>query len=104
MGSDYAKLTVLSIGLALRDMAAAHFLEEDEDIEGVPDWVKASPFHMGDVQSLMRAWAKQLPVMDESLVGVDPKGKGKAKETGNSGKRKVKSSDEVPDIDTMQPA
>jgi hypothetical protein len=104
MGPDDAELTILSIGLALRDMEAAHFLEEGEDAEDVPDWVKTSPFVMNDMQKLLEVWERQLPAEDETPVDVDPKGKGKAKATGDSGKRKAKSSDEVPDTEERRPA
>ena len=60
MGHD-AELVVLSIGLAIRDMAAIHFVEDDEFPSDFPHWVQQSPFGISDVNRLMDVWAQQLP-------------------------------------------
>jgi hypothetical protein len=91
MGSD-AELVVLSMGLAIRDMHAVHFVEGDKFLEDYPNWVQSSPFTVSNVNRLMDIWGKQLPadkdVSDGVEEEVDPKGKGKAKASGCK-KRKV---------------
>jgi hypothetical protein len=108
MGSDHAELTVLSLGLALRDIQAAHFFEDGEDAGDIPDWVQGSPYLIDDAQRLLNIWKRQLPAEDgsgdETPVDVDPKGKGKAKMTAKSGKRKAKSADDGLDTDERHSA
>jgi hypothetical protein len=60
MGSD-AELVVLSMGLALRDIFAAQFIEEDDDSNDCPDWIRSSPLRITDGEELMDLWKKQLP-------------------------------------------
>lgn len=87
MGSD-AELVVLSMGLALRDIFAAQFIEEDDDSNDCPDWVKSSPLVITDGEDLMYLWKKQLPVENDTADDSDPKGKGKGKATHVQNKRK----------------
>jgi hypothetical protein len=87
MGSD-AELVVLSMGLALRDIFAAHFVEEDDDSNDCPDWVKSSPLVISDGEDLMYLWKKQLPAEIHTADDSDPKGKGKGKATRLQNKRK----------------
>jgi hypothetical protein len=57
MGTD-AELVILSMGLALRDIHAAHFNEELP--EDAPDWVKASWLDINDAHRLSEIWGQQL--------------------------------------------
>jgi hypothetical protein len=92
MGSD-AELVVLSMGLALRDISAVQFLEEDET--DCPDWIRSSPLRITDGEELMDLWKKQLPAEEKVSAEVsDPKGKGKAKAAQR--KRKI-----VPSTESM---
>jgi hypothetical protein len=90
MGSD-AELVVLSMGLALRDMSAVQFVEEEDFPEDFPDWVKSSPFGIMDAEKIMNLWLEQLPAEDNFVDDNNPKGKGKskAKSSARHGKRKV---------------
>ena len=95
MGSD-AGLVILSVGLALRDIARVHFHEDDEEYADiVSDHIKGSPLHMNDAHRLSEIWSQQLPVQDhssdEGQEHVNSKGKAKAK-AGR--KRKATSSKE----------
>jgi hypothetical protein len=107
MGSD-AQLVVLSIGLALRDISAIHFNEGDEYPEDVPEWAQQSSYNIEIANKLLNVWGNQLAVEDssgdETAVPIDSKGKGKAKVTGKSSKRKAKSHDEGLNTDEMHPA
>jgi hypothetical protein len=95
MGSD-AEFVVLSMGLALRDIFAAQFIEEDDDSNDCPNWVKSSPFVITDGEDLMYLWKKQLPVKNDTANDSDPKGKGKGKATHVQNKRKG-----VPPVDNF---
>lgn len=87
MGSD-AELVVLSMGLALRDISASHFIEDDDDSNDCPDWVKSSTLVITDGDDLMYLWKKQLPAKIHTADDSDPKGKGKGKATHVQTKRK----------------
>jgi hypothetical protein len=78
MGSD-AELVVLSMGLALRDISAVQFVEEDDFPEDFPNWVKSSPLSIVDGEGIMNIWREQLPTEKDSVDDSDPKGKGKVK-------------------------
>jgi hypothetical protein len=78
MGAN-AELVILSMGLALRDIPAAHFNEELP--KDAPDWVKESALDIGVAHRLTDIWHEQQKVNH-------PRGKGKAK-VARPGKRKV---------------
>ena len=78
MGSD-AELVVLSMGLALHDISAVQFVEEDDFPEDFPDRVKFSPLGIADGEGIMNIWREQLPTEKNSVDDSDPKGKGKGK-------------------------
>ena len=94
MGSD-AELVVLSIGLAIRDFAAIHFIEDDEFPPDFPTWVQSSPFGIPDINRLMTVWSKHLVAISNNPPNdSDPKGKSKGK-----GRRKGKGKDKAADSD-----
>jgi hypothetical protein len=97
MGSD-AELVVLSMGLALRDMSAVQFVEEDNFPEDFPDWVKSSPLNITDGEGIMNIWREQLPAEKNFVGDPDPKGKGKANNSRPQKKRKA-----VPLVDDSPP-
>ena len=83
MGAD-AELVVLSMGLALWDIHAAHFNEELP--EDAPDWLKVSSLDINSAHRLSEIWGEQLhPAKHASKA----KGKGNAKAVSGLGKRKA---------------
>lgn len=109
MGSD-AELVVLSMGLAIRDMAAIHFVEDDDFPRDFPAWVRQSPFGLSEVNRLMNIWNKHLvtvtadPSNDSNSNGKDNiAGKGKSKTTGSRKKRDVQSLDNNTQVLENQP-
>jgi hypothetical protein len=104
MGSD-AELVVLSMGLALWDISAAHFVEGDEFPDDFPEWVKVSPFGISDGEAIMGIWSDQLPAEQDSADVADPKGKAKARAGNNrQPKRKKVPPVEDPCIEQTLPA
>jgi hypothetical protein len=81
-----AQFVVLSMGMALREVARVQFMEEDEMPEDMPKWVKNSPWTMEDMDKVMDVWVKQLDGEEDMDVESDrergknswEKGKGKA--------------------------
>lgn len=107
MNPDHASLVILSMGLALRDIAIVHFREDGDPADDVPDWVQSSPFNMQDAHKLLEIWKRQLPAegasQDEEPQGdIKGKGKGKARAIGNRGKRRAKSP--ISDPEEIPPA
>jgi hypothetical protein len=105
MKPDHAALVVLSMGLALRDIAMVHFHEDGDYADDVPDWVQSSPFHMQDAHKLLEIWKRQLPAEDaseEEEPQDDIKGKGKATAAVKGGKRRAKSP--IPNPEVNPPA
>jgi hypothetical protein len=94
MGSD-SELVVLSMGLALRDISAVHFVEGDDFPNDFPEWVKESPFVILDGERIMGIWSEQLPAEKHSADVEDPKGKKKAK----AGKNKQQKRKTVTPVD-----
>jgi hypothetical protein len=80
MGTD-AELVVLSMGLAFRDITAAHFNEELP--EDAPSWLTGSPLEIDSAHRLSEIWGQQLQPAKRAM-----KAKGKGKASG-SGKRKA---------------
>ena len=102
MGSD-AELVVLTMGLAIRDMAAVHFVEDDEFPPDFPAWVQQSPFELSDLNWLMNVWGKHLvTISNDPPNDSGPKGKGngagKGKSKGTS--RRKKQNIQFPENDT----
>lgn len=87
MGSD-VELIVLSMGLALHDIFAVQFFEDEDYSIDRPNWVKSSPLGITDAEELMDLWRKQLPAEKDSVDDSDLKGKGKEKATHPPNKRK----------------
>jgi hypothetical protein len=83
MGAD-AKLVVLSMGLALRDIHAAHFNEEF--LEDAPDWLKVSLLDIDSALRLSEIWGEQLHPAKHATKA---KGKGNTKAVSGLGKRKA---------------
>ena len=84
MGTD-AELVVLSMGLAIRDMAAIHFIEDNEFPPDFPYWVQQSPFELSDVNRLMTVWGMHLAtISDDPSNDAFEKGKGNGKGKGKS--------------------
>jgi hypothetical protein len=101
MGSD-AELVVLSMGLAIRDMAAIHFIEDNEFPPDFPVWVQQSPFDLSDVNRLLTIWVKHLATISDDPPNDAPekgkgngtgKGKGKGKAASTRKKRNIQSID-----------
>jgi hypothetical protein len=97
MGMEPASLVMLAMGLALRDVYAAHIREDGKaDPEDMPSWVSGSPLKVEQIQKVMEKWATQLgPVEyeDEDEEGGRRKTRGseKRKESGKGkGKEKEK--------------
>lgn len=99
MGQD-AQFVVLCMGLALRDVSATHFTDEEEGavVAGdLPPWVKMSPWKMADIHEVMEVWGQQLGEddMDVESSDEDKGGKGKKKARDRQGaKRKEGPTDE----------
>jgi hypothetical protein len=90
-----AQFIVLCMGLALRDVAAVHFVEQDSEYAAdMPEWVKASPWTIKDMHDIMELWGRQL---EDGNVPAGGKGKGKAKQPVVTGKGKRKAIDVPPD-------
>ena len=87
MGAD-AELVVLSMGLALRDINAAHFNEELP--EDAPDWLKVSPLDINSAHRLSEIWGKQLQPAKPAMKA---KTKANTRTATGSGKRKVPPND-----------
>ena len=87
MGAD-AELVVLSMGLALRDINAAHFNEELP--EDAPDWLKVSPLDINSAHRLSEIWGKQL---QPAKLAMKAKTKANTRTATGSGKRKVPPND-----------
>jgi hypothetical protein len=96
MGSD-AELVVLSMGLALRDISATHFVEDDDFPDDFPEWLKTSPFGISDGEAIMSLWNAQLSAEEDSADVTDPKGKGKGKEKARNRQPKRKNLPPVED-------
>jgi hypothetical protein len=65
MGAD-AELVVLSMGLALWDIHAAHFNEELP--EDAPDWLKVSSLDINSAHRLSEIWGEQLPSPSQACL------------------------------------
>ncbi|KAH9983734.1 hypothetical protein BJV77DRAFT_1072650 [Russula vinacea] len=87
MGAD-AELVILSMGLALQDINAAHFNEELP--EDAPDWLKVSPLDINSAHRLSEIWGKQLQPAKPAMKA---KTKANTRTATGSGKRKVPPND-----------
>jgi hypothetical protein len=109
MGSD-AELVVLTMGLAIRDIAAIHFVEDDEYPPDFPAWVQRSSFELSDSNRLLSIWGKHLvtisndPPNDSGPKGKgNGTGKGKNKGTSSRKKRNIQSPDNDAQGEEKQP-
>jgi hypothetical protein len=71
MGLETALLVVLAMGLALRDLHAVNFQQNDgPDPEDMPTWVSGSPLKIEHIHKVLELWATQLePVEYENGDG-----------------------------------
>ena len=74
MGSD-AKLVVLSMGLALHNISAMQFVEDDNFSEDFSDRVKFFSLGIADGEDIMNIWREQLPIKKDFVDNFEPKGK-----------------------------
>ena len=88
MGGEISELVVLAVGLALRDILAVQFQEEDEQLpEDMPSWVSTSPLKLKFLHKVLECWEIQLKVTEEE-ISAEEQTRGRTRSAQKEGKKK----------------
>ena len=90
MSLEVSKLVVLAVGLALRDILAVQFQEDDEEPpEDMPSWMSTSPLKLSFLHKVLDSWEIHLKKGEEDEASAEEPTRGRTR-SGQKEKKKEK--------------